>query len=139
MVQWRDSKVRRGDVELAVRTWSDDKSPTVVLVHGYPDANHVWEKVAERLSRDFKVVAYDVRGAGDSSVPKGRAAYKLRELRNDLHAVMDAECPDERFTWWPTTGAPSRPGNRSPTPARNSASPRTPPCLAPAWITWASG
>ncbi|PNE01470.1 short chain dehydrogenase [Alcanivorax sp. MD8A] len=96
MVQWRDSKVRRGDVELAVRTWSDDKSPTVVLVHGYPDANHVWEKVAERLSRDFKVVAYDVRGAGDSSVPKGRASYKLRELRNDLHAVMDAECPDEK-------------------------------------------
>ena len=59
MVQWRDSKVRRGDVELAVRTWSDDKSPTVVLVHGYPDANHVWEKVAERLSRDFKVVAVE--------------------------------------------------------------------------------
>ena len=95
MVQWRDSKVSRNGVYLAVRTWSADKSPTVILVHGYPDANHVWEKVAERLSRHFKVVAYDVRGAGNSSVPQGRAAYKLRELRNDLHAVMDAVSPDQ--------------------------------------------
>lgn len=96
MVQWRDSKVSRDGIDLAVRTWSSDKSPTLVLVHGYPDANHVWEKVAERLSRDFKVVAYDVRGAGNSSIPKGRAAYKLRQLRDDLHAVMDAVCPNEK-------------------------------------------
>ena len=96
MVQWRDSKVSRDGVDLAVRTWSADKSPTVILVHGYPDANHVWEKVAERLSRDFRVVAYDVRGAGNSSVPQGRAAYKLRELRDDLHAVMDAVSPNEK-------------------------------------------
>lgn len=96
MVQWRDSKVSRNGVDLAVRTWSADKSPTVILVHGYPDANHVWEKVAERLSRHFKVVAYDVRGAGNSSVPAGRAAYKLRELRDDLHAVMDTVSPDEK-------------------------------------------
>ena len=96
MVQWRDSKVTRNGVDLAVRTWSEDKRPSVVLIHGYPDANHVWEKVAERLSRDFKVVAYDVRGAGHSSAPKGRAAYKLRELRNDLHAVLDATCPGEK-------------------------------------------
>ena len=96
MVQWCDTTVSRDGVDLAVRTWSADKSPTVILVHGYPDANHVWEKVAERLSRDFKVVAYDVRGAGNSSVPQGRAAYKLRELRDDLHAVMDAVSPDEK-------------------------------------------
>ena len=96
MVQWRDSKASRNGVDLAVRTWSADKSPTVILVHGYPDANHVWEKVAERLSRHFKVVAYDVRGAGNSSVPAGRAAYKLRELRDDLHAVMDTVSPDEK-------------------------------------------
>lgn len=96
MVQWRDTTVSRDGVDLAVRTWSADKSPTVILVHGYPDANHVWEKVAERLSRDFKVVAYDVRGAGNSSVPQGRAAYKLRELRDDLHAVMDAVSPNDK-------------------------------------------
>ncbi|MCG8394762.1 MAG: SDR family oxidoreductase [Pseudomonadales bacterium] len=95
MVQWRDRRVSRNDVDLAVRIWSEDKSPTVILVHGYPDANHVWEKVAERLSRDFRVVAYDVRGAGNSSIPKGRAAYRLRELRDDLHAVMDAVSPDQ--------------------------------------------
>lgn len=95
MVQWRDSQVQRGNVTLAVRTWSEDKSPTVILVHGYPDANTVWEKVAEQLSQHMRVVAYDVRGAGQSSAPKGRSAYKLSELRDDLTAVMDAVSPNE--------------------------------------------
>ncbi|MDX1803914.1 MAG: SDR family oxidoreductase [Alcanivorax sp.] len=95
MVQWRDSKVSRDGVELAVRTWSEDKSPTVMLVHGYPDASHVWEKVAERLSRDFRVVAYDVRGSGNSSAPDGKAAYRLSELSADLYAVLEAVSPDQ--------------------------------------------
>ncbi|EKF74524.1 short chain dehydrogenase [Alcanivorax hongdengensis A-11-3] len=95
MVQWRDSQVRRNDVQLAVRTWSDDKSPTVMLVHGYPDSSHVWEKVAERLSRDMRVIAYDVRGSGNSTAPAGKAAYRLSELSADLFAVIDAISPDQ--------------------------------------------
>lgn len=94
MVQWRATTVTRDGIDLAVRTWSDDKSPTVILVHGYPDASHVWDNVAEQLSHHVRVVTYDVRGAGLSSVPSGRDAYKLAELRADLHAVMDAVSPD---------------------------------------------
>lgn len=87
-------RVRRGDVELSVRQWGCDRSPTLLFVHGYPDSSQVWNAVAERLSSRFHVVAYDVRGAGDSSVPARVADYALSELSADLEAVLDAVSPD---------------------------------------------
>ena len=57
---------------LNVRIWSEQNTlaPTILMVHGFPDNSLIWQKVAERLAPLFRVVAYDVRGAGESSVPK---------------------------------------------------------------------
>ncbi|MGH3367636.1 MAG: alpha/beta fold hydrolase [Nocardioidaceae bacterium] len=83
-----------GDVRIAVREYGDKAAPTLVAVHGYPDNQTMWEPVAERLQTDFHVVTYDVRGAGDSEVPRGRAAYVSERLVDDLVAVMDAIAPE---------------------------------------------
>jgi len=67
----------------------------VVLVHGYPDTQDMWEPVAERLSGDgMHVVTYDVRGAGASDVPTGAAGYRTDLLVDDLAAVLGASVPD---------------------------------------------
>ncbi|GAA3461550.1 alpha/beta fold hydrolase [Saccharothrix longispora] len=60
----------------------------VVLVHGYPDTSSVWDGVAERLGERFRVVRYDVRGAGGSEAPAGRDGYRLEVLVRDLVAVV---------------------------------------------------
>lgn len=87
--------VNSGDVQLAVYSWGTPGSkPTVVLVHGYPDAASVWKASAELLAERYHVVAYDVRGAGRSSRPAQTAAYDLEHLVNDLAAVVDAVSPD---------------------------------------------
>lgn len=70
-----------------------DDTPTVVLVHGYPDTHAVWNPVADLLAARFHVVTYDVRGAGDSTAPASRAGYRLEELVADLGAVIDATSP----------------------------------------------
>ncbi|WP_293390029.1 alpha/beta fold hydrolase [Nevskia sp.] len=85
-------------VQLAVYTWGRQPSarqprPTLLLVHGYPDSAEVWTAVAERLAKRYFVVAYDVRGAGRSSAPRGTEAYALKHLVNDLAAVADAVSP----------------------------------------------
>lgn len=81
-------------VPLAVKTWGEPAGrPTVVLVHGYPDNSTVWHAVAADLAADFHVVAYDVRGAGDSGVPRGRAAYTLERLSKDFEAVIARVSP----------------------------------------------
>ncbi len=63
---------------LAVSEAGARAAATIVFVHGYPDTSAVWDPVLERLAADFHLVAYDVRGAGASDVPRGLAAYDLR-------------------------------------------------------------
>lgn len=89
--------VRSGDIDLAVYSWgTQGKRPTLVLVHGYPDSAQIWEASAELLGKHFFVIAYDVRGCGLSSVPKRVSDYSMAKLSNDLHAVLNAVCPDQR-------------------------------------------
>jgi len=69
-------------------------APTVVAIHGYPDDHTVWDGVVAELSGRFRVVVYDVRGAGASDCPRGRAAYRIEQLVADLRSVLDAVSPD---------------------------------------------
>ncbi|HWF30121.1 MAG TPA: SDR family oxidoreductase [Mycobacterium sp.] len=83
-------------VNLAVRRYTeiDTARPTVLAIHGYPDNHHVWDAVAEELCEHYRgrynVVAYDVRGAGESSRPAKRSGYALRQLVSDIGAVIDS-------------------------------------------------
>ena len=81
-------------VELAVRVHERDQLPasaaTVLLVHGYPDTQQVWDPLVERLAAKHRVVTYDVRGAGASTAPRHRAGYLVARLVDDLVAVLDA-------------------------------------------------
>ena len=89
-----ERRVASGAVELAVAEAGDPAGPTVVLLHGYPDTKEVWAGVAAALARRFRVVAYDMRGAGGSTVPPGGAAgYDLDRLVDDALAVVDATAP----------------------------------------------
>ncbi|MBP7680626.1 MAG: SDR family oxidoreductase [Deltaproteobacteria bacterium] len=89
--------VTSGDVQLALYTWGEPAGrPTLLLVHGYPDSAHVWQAVAEQLSVDHYVVAYDVRGAGNSTRPERTADYALPLLVRDMEAVLDAVAPHQK-------------------------------------------
>lgn len=89
----KSRRVKADGVRLAVRERGPRTAPTVVLVHGYPDSQQVWEPVADLLAEDFHVVTYDVRGAGGSSRPRRTRAYVMENLAADLRAVVDAVSP----------------------------------------------
>lgn len=81
---------------LAVRTFGDISKPALVLVHGYPDHQEVWKNVIVYLP-DYFIVTYDVRGAGDSSIPKYIRDYRLERLSMDLEEVVNAVLPAQSF------------------------------------------
>ena len=84
--------VDAGDVRLAVYVSGPREAPPLVLVHGYPDSAAVWEPLRAQLDGRYRVITYDVRGAGASEAPPRRAGYRLERLAADLAAVADATC-----------------------------------------------
>ncbi|WP_217694539.1 alpha/beta fold hydrolase [Serratia marcescens] len=61
--------VQSGDVKLAVYVSGSRRAPPLILVHGYPDSAAVWAPIRARLAKRYRVIAYDVRGAGASDAP----------------------------------------------------------------------
>ena len=86
--------ITSSDVQLRVRIQGDDSGPVVVLVHGFPDTQQVWDRVVPLLARDHRVVTYDVRGAGGSTAPASRSGYRMSKLVGDLAAVIEHVRPD---------------------------------------------
>lgn len=82
---------------LCVKTFGQSVSPALVLVHGYPDHQDVWEPMIEYLAEHYFVVTYDVRGAGDSSIPKRVRDFSLARLSQDLDEVTQAVLGDRAF------------------------------------------
>ena len=79
---------------LAVHETGEPSRPTIVAVHGYPDDHTVWDGMVEHLGDRFRIVTYDVRGAGASDRPRRRSAYRIAQLVDDLGTVLDAVSPD---------------------------------------------
>jgi short-subunit dehydrogenase/pimeloyl-ACP methyl ester carboxylesterase len=83
-------------VNLAVHRYTEINTarPTILAIHGWPDNHHIWDAVAEefcgRYAGRYNFVAFDVRGAGESSRPAKRSGYAFRQLVSDIGAVIDS-------------------------------------------------
>ena len=82
---------------LCVKTWGQAGQPALVLIHGYPDHQAVWEPIIACLSENYFIVSYDVRGAGESSVPEKIRDYRLSRLARDLQEIVDTVLPGQAF------------------------------------------
>lgn len=63
--------------------------PAFVMVHGFPDNQHIYDELAPILSeRNRRVITFDFLGFGDSDKPQG-FAYSFEQQLGDLSAVAD--------------------------------------------------
>ncbi|MBX3518701.1 MAG: alpha/beta hydrolase [Xanthobacteraceae bacterium] len=67
------------------------KGPLVVMMHGFPDYWMSWRHQMNALSKQFRAVAFDMRGYNLSDKPKGVENYSMRKLVSDCAAVVAAE------------------------------------------------
>jgi pimeloyl-ACP methyl ester carboxylesterase len=68
--------------------WGDNGKPNLILVHGGMDHARSWDRIAAAFMDDFRIIAPDLRGHGDSSWAYG-AMYSLAEFVLDLSALAD--------------------------------------------------
>jgi NAD(P)-dependent dehydrogenase (short-subunit alcohol dehydrogenase family)/pimeloyl-ACP methyl ester carboxylesterase len=83
------------DVRIAVYEEGDPGRPTLVLVHGWPDTHVLWDGIVPLLANRFRIVRYDNRGVGKSTVPKRVSSYRMSEYADDFEAVVAAVSPGE--------------------------------------------
>ncbi|MGZ6780213.1 MAG: alpha/beta fold hydrolase, partial [Mycobacterium sp.] len=83
------------DVRIAVYEEGNPDGPTLVMAHGWPDSHVLWDGVVARLADRFRIIRYDSRGVGKSSVPKRISSYTISKLADDLGAVIAAVSPGE--------------------------------------------
>jgi NAD(P)-dependent dehydrogenase (short-subunit alcohol dehydrogenase family)/pimeloyl-ACP methyl ester carboxylesterase len=82
-------------VRIAVYEEGNPDGPTLVMVHGWPDSHVLWNGVVPRLADRFRIVRYDNRGVGKTSVPKPVSAYSMARYADDFAAVIDAVAPGQ--------------------------------------------
>jgi pimeloyl-ACP methyl ester carboxylesterase len=82
------TRVAVKDVSLAVAEWpAPARGPAVVCIHGLT-ANHTcWASVADVLSPAYRLIAYDLRGRGESDKPD--TGYSLAQHGEDLRGLLD--------------------------------------------------
>jgi pimeloyl-ACP methyl ester carboxylesterase len=70
--------------------WGNPVGPALVLVHGFAQCHLCFApQVGSALARDFRIVAYDLRGHGASDKPADAKAYQGSEVwAKDLAAVL---------------------------------------------------
>jgi pimeloyl-ACP methyl ester carboxylesterase len=82
-------------VRIAVYEQGNPDGPTLVMAHGWPDSHVLWDGVVPLLAERFRIIRYDNRGVGKSSVPKPISAYTMPRLADDLSAVISEVGPAE--------------------------------------------
>ena len=79
--------VQTADLSLHYLEWAGE-GPPMVLLHGRGLCAQVWTPIAEAFSSEYRVLAMDLRGHGDSGMPDGD--YDWFQFASDLPNFIDA-------------------------------------------------
>jgi len=81
-----DKTLTLGDLRFHYRDWGGRGWP-ILLLHGLASTSHIWDLVAPLLVEDARVVAFDMRGHGQSDKPDG--PYDFETVAADILAALD--------------------------------------------------
>ena len=70
--------------------WLGEPATTVLLYHGFMKSMEHWTPFVPAIARRYRVVRFDVRGAGKSGIPRAGSAWTADRLVKDALNVVDA-------------------------------------------------
>jgi pimeloyl-ACP methyl ester carboxylesterase len=78
-------KLKTQNFVFDVRTAGDPSHPLVILMHGFPETNHMWITLMKTLSeKGYFCVAPNMRGYSPGARPKGKNQYRVDMLQEDI-------------------------------------------------------
>ena len=104
-----DRHVKVNGLNLHYLEWGDPGAPTIMMLHGIQQQAHSWDFISLPLSVDYRVIAVDQRGHGDSDWSTDED-YSTDSYVGDVEALVSALglkgfSPDRPFH-----GRPQQPG-----------------------------
>ena len=86
----KTGEVRRGNLVFDVTEAGPPDGEPVLLLHGFPQTSECWDGLVPLLTEaGYRTVAMDQRGYSPRARPKGRRAYLIEELVDDVVAAID--------------------------------------------------
>jgi pimeloyl-ACP methyl ester carboxylesterase len=86
-VDFQTHQVRRDGFMLHVREYGRmSEKPTLVMMHGFPDSMHLYDRLVPLLTQDRHIITFDFLGWGASDKPVDHR-YDVASLRRDLETV----------------------------------------------------
>lgn len=80
--------VSQNGLKIHVREYgTKNNKPTFVMMHGFPDSMHLYDRIVPMLANDRHIITFDFVGWGDSDKPTDHH-YDVTSLRRDLDSVI---------------------------------------------------
>jgi pimeloyl-ACP methyl ester carboxylesterase len=84
---YADGYLTANGLRLHYLDWGNPAKTAMILVHGIARHAHTFDHIAPEFARDYRVIALDMRGHGDSAwSPEG--AYLVEDHARDLEALI---------------------------------------------------
>lgn len=81
----------------------DRTKPLMLLLHGFPEFWFSWRHQLRAFSSDYRVIAVDMRGYGDTTRPPNKTDYVFDKLRQDVVQLISqfgyAKCTLVAHDW----------------------------------------
>jgi non-heme chloroperoxidase len=80
------------NLKLHVRDFGPEDAPSILLIHGWSQHHLCWSKqLASELADEFRLVAFDLRGHGQSEAPRDAESYTTGSLwADDVGAIISS-------------------------------------------------
>ncbi len=84
-------RITAGGLKIFYREAGHPNAPTMLLLHGFPTASHMFRDLLPRLAGRFRLIAPDLPGFGQSAMPAdGRFDYTFENLAWTMMSFTEA-------------------------------------------------
>ena len=81
-------ELKLNDINISYNDEGPEGAPIIIFIHGFPLNKSMWDKQLNALKDNYRVIAYDIRGHGNTDV--GDLDFSIDHFVNDLLSFMDA-------------------------------------------------
>jgi pimeloyl-ACP methyl ester carboxylesterase len=78
-------KARVGSTEISF--YDEGKGNPILLIHGFAGSKQYWDRVIPKLASEYRVIALDLPGHGDSGMSKDN--YSIEDMAGTVNELLD--------------------------------------------------